>query len=94
MRYILKNVFDYVQCFDCQDYFPHTNIFGSRVEIVPSIWEEYKILLCERCTRNNFIYLSHIGRLQFIVKRLQFLNGECEYKVKNILTSNEDPTTI
>ena len=77
-----KEVFDYdnlklgntyARCFDCLDYFPKTNVFDFKVEIVPSIWNEYKILLCQRCARSNFIHLSYPGRREFIKLRRHFL---------------------
>ena len=77
-----KEVFDYdnlklgntyARCFDCLDYFPKTNVFDLKVEIVPSIWNEYKILLCQRCARSNFIHLSYPGRREFIKLRRHFL---------------------
>jgi hypothetical protein len=79
-----KEVFDYnnlklrntyARCFDCRDYFPQTNLFDFKVEIVPCIWNVYKILLCQRCARSNFIHLSSIGRCEFIIQRRRFLNA-------------------
>ena len=79
-----KEVFDYdnlklrntyARCFDCLDYFPKTNVFDFKVEIVPSIWNVYKILLCQRCATSNFIHLSSIGRSEFINHRRRFLNA-------------------
>ena len=71
--YNLKLRNTYARCFDCLDYFPKTNVFDLKVEIVPSIWNEYKILLCQRCASSNFIHLSHPGRRKFIKLRLHFL---------------------
>ena len=79
-----KEVFDYgnlklrntyARCLDCLDYFPQTNLFDYKVEIVSCIWNVYKILLCQRCATSNFIHLSSIGRSEFINHRRRFLNA-------------------